>query len=713
VSGYYTPEDRRPPITPGLAVRVAALGFIALGMFAIVFFRLWFLQVLAGDEYLVQANQNRVRDVAIQAPRGDIVDRNGNRIVDSKLANVVQLDPRSLPESVRTDAAEWGQAAGKLQRAWVKAHPGSKKDPPLPPIPPAPPALAKRFESLGRVVDLAGTTIQQRVIQSLAVLPYGSIKLRVGVPRTMILYLQERKAAFPGVVPDTIYLRHYQHKELAAQLLGNVGEISDKQLTEKRYRGVLGGSIIGQDGIEYTYDRYLRGRDGARRLQVDSAGNFVGELTASRREPVSGSRMKLSLDLGLQEEGQRALAKGIALARANGNAAPAAAFVAMNPRNGEVYGMGSAPSFDPTIFTKPISDKDYRALNSDATGKPLFNRAAGGAYPTGSIFKPITALAALQATNPSQRIDPSFSVNDEGCLQIDKVQKRCNAKSTAYGPVDLVDAMKVSSDVYFYELGQRLNSARTEVIQGMARKLGLGRLTGIDLPSGTKGLMPDWRWRETVKKREVACRKKKKIPLSVNVYVAGARGCGISDMRDWSEGDNISLAVGQGDIQASPLQMAVAYSGIVEDGRVPKPHLGIAVEDPDGRPLQKLETPAARKVKLESGARAAVMNGLHAAASAPGGTSTEVWKDWDQNRFPVFGKTGTAQTGAAPNYVDQSWYACWIKDTTKPNDPGIVIVVTVEKGGFGAEAAAPAARLIASKFFNVKAKLVAGTSQTN
>jgi penicillin-binding protein 2 len=706
-TGYYSPDDRRPPITPGLAVRVATLGFIALALFGIVFFRLWFLQVLAGDRYLQEANQNRVRDVGIAAPRGDIVDRNDQPIVKSRLANVVQIDPRSLPQAERDAAAVWGRDAGLLAARWKHRHPKAKSMP-LPPIPAASSDLVRRFSSLGRVLNMRPETIQRRVIQSLAVVPYGSIRLRIDVPRSIIQYFQERKTSYPGVVPDTIFLREYPMKTLAAQLLGNVGEVDDKQLKLQRFRGVTQGTVIGKGGVEWTYDRYLRGRDGARRLQVDSMGNFLGELTAARRQPLPGRNLKLSLDLGVQKEGQLAIKKGIGLAHANGHAAPAGAFVAMNPGSGEIYGMGSYPSFDPSEFTKPISDARYKALNSEIGGKPLFDRAVDGAYPTGSTFKPITAFAAVQGGF----ITPSFSLDDQGCINIGAVQRRCNARNEAFGMVDLVNALRVSSDVYFYTLGEKLNSAHTEVIQNMARKLGLGRRTGIDLPSLTTGVVPDWRWRLDRGKLEAACRKKRHIPLgyAFPVTLAAQRGCGISDMRQWSVGDNVSLAVGQGDVQASPLQMAIAYSAIVEHGRVPRPHLGLEIEDSQNRLVQRITKPAARHIKLDEGARQAILNGLHAAASAPGGTSTAVWQDgWDQNRFPVYGKTGTAQTSAG---VDQAWYVCWIKDQTKPNDPGIVIAVTIEKGGFGAESAAPAARLIASKFFGVRGVLKEGTSHT-
>jgi penicillin-binding protein 2 len=712
---YYGPDDRRAPITPALALRVAALGFVALALFAIVFFRLWYLEVLAGDQYLAQANQNRVRIKPIQAPRGDIVDRNGVTIVDSRLANVVQVNPRSLPQAEREAAAAWGQAATRLSDRWTRAHDARWRTrhpravPPLPALPVPPPALQERFRSLARVVDMRPGTIQRRVVRSLAILPYAAITLRVDVPGSVLDYLEERKSAYPGVVPDTIFLRRYPKRSLAAQLLGNVGEVSPAQLHEARFRGVRQGTVVGKSGVEYAYDRYLRGRNGAEALQVNALNQFEGVLARARRAPAPGRQIRLSLDAGLQQEGQLALQRAIGAANGLGHPARAGAFVAMNPSDGEVYAMGSYPSFDPSIFTRPIPYAKFKQLNSEANGAPLFNRSLQGLYPTGSTFKPITALAAMR----HGEISPAYSVADHGCIHIG-VQERCNAGKEAYGTVDLRNALKVSSDVYFYDVGILTNSARTEVIQSMAHDLGLGRRTGVDLPGEYTGLVPDWRWRQRVAKREAQCRRKRHIPLgpTYSVFAAAAQGCGISDMREWTVGDNVNLAVGQGDVQASPLQMAVAYSAIAMGGRVPRPHLGLEIEDSTGRLVQRVQPGPARRVRMDPVARQAVLDGLHLAASAPGGTSADVWSGWDQVRRPVFGKTGTAQTFDRGIEYDQSWYVCWIKDTAQPRDPGIVIAVTVEKGGFGAQSAAPAARLIASRWFGVKERFVTGKSST-
>jgi penicillin-binding protein 2 len=365
--------------------------------------------------------------------------------------------------------------------------------------------------------------------------------------------------------------------------------------------------------------------------------------------------------------------------------------VALDPRNGEVLAMGSYPSYDPSLFAKPISQAKYKTLNSVENGAPLFDRATGGLYPTGSTFKLVTALAGLD----NGLITTTSSFVDTGCLKVG-VQEFCNTGKTANGTVDLRSALKVSSDTYFYTLGRDLNNLKGQQLQSWAHKLGLGRTTGIDLPSEGTGLVPDRKWRAEVGAREARCRKKQKVAA-----------CGISDMRPWSLGDNINLSVGQGDLQASPLQMAVAYAAIENGGKIVRPHIGLDVEDSEGRLVQQIDPPSARKVTFPAGGRETIMAGLHDAASAPGGTSTDVFSGWDHARYPVYGKTGTAER---PPHPDQSWYVAFVPDKTRP----IVVAVTIEGGGFGAEAAAPAARQLLSQwFYGRSGKLVRGESHTN
>jgi penicillin-binding protein 2 len=676
---------RVPPITPQLALRVAMLGVIAFALFGIVFFRLWYLQVLSGDQYLRQARDNRVRELSIQAPRGAVLDRNGDPLVENRVATVVKLDPERLPTAERDAAARWGQQMTARSR-----RPKGEKGPLIPIPRAASPGLVVRFKRLGRALNVSPRTIQERVVRSLTLVPYASVTIKTDVPATLRNYLLERSKLFPGVDVQKVYLRRYPNRDLGAQLEGTVGEISPTELKVPRFRGVRQGTIVGKEGIERAYDRYLRGVDGAQRITVDALGRPKGPT--KQRDPVPGRALRTSLDLDLQRTGEAVLARTIATGPGT-----AGAFVALDPRNGEVLAMGSNPSYDPDVLSRPITQKRLEQLFGPEAGSPRFNRAIGGLYPTGSTFKPITAFAALN----QGVITPSTPINDSGCIKIGAAEQEfCNAGKAVNGSVSLPRAIQVSSDVFFYTLGRDLNPLSGQPLQRMAHRLGLGETTGIDLPGEAAGTVPDKRWRAEIGDRERRCRKRKHIPVTALV------GCGISDMRPWTVGDNVNLAVGQGDLQASPLQMAVAYAAIENGGRVVRPHLGVAVEDNStGREIQKIDPGTARRVKMDPGARAAILQGLHAATSADGGTSADVFKGWNQSAFPVYGKTGTAQRNGRN---DQSWYVCFVPNKSRP----IAIAVTVEDGGFGAEAAAPIARVLLAQWFGQKKTFIAGKSHT-
>jgi len=672
--------DRRTPITPQLALRVAIFGGVALALFAIVFFRLWYLQVLSGDKYLAEARVNRVRELRIQAPRGKVVDRNGRVIVRNRQAVVVELDPAKLPEKERENAAAWGKQAGdRLARPKGKRG----KEVPYPPIATA--ELKARYRRLGEVVGKSATQIHREVVRSLVLVPYSSVRIKTDVDESVLAYVSERPERFPGVKVERTYLRDYPHDTLAAQILGTVNEISPEELEDARYRGVKQGTVIGRDGLERAYDRYLRGVDGIQRVQVDAFGRPVANGALKRQEPVAGQRLRLSLDLSLQKTGQLALG--------NVGGGRPGAFVALDPRDGQVLGMGSFPTFDPAVLTRPITQKRYEQLLGVGGVGPLFNRAISGRYPTGSTFKAVTALAGLE----KGLITPGAVINDEGCIQVGEIE-RCNAKEQRYGAVDLSRALQVSSDIYFYKLGMNAFNVPgvpgDAVIQGYARKLGFGKPTGIDLPGEDSGVVPDRKWRADRNKAEQECRKDKNIPLDVDVYVAGARGCGIADGRRYNLGDTVNVAIGQGDLQATPLQLAVAYAAIENKGRVVVPHLGLEIERANGELVQRIEREPARRVKMDEDDRQAVAEGLRRAAGEPGGTSADVFAGWPHGALPVYGKTGTAQTPKG----DQSWYVAYVPDAKRP----LVVAVTVERGGFGAETAAPIACRMLAKFYNVE-----------
>jgi penicillin-binding protein 2 len=679
------PDGRRPPLTPQLALRVAVLGSFALALFAIVFFRLWFLQVLSGDKYLAQASVNRVRNIDVPAPRGQILDTNGSILVDSKRAIAVQISPPDLPAPLNPtdlghtplkDAQLYGRLAGVLK---------------------VPTARHKCPVAGQGVVRLS--PIGCLVAQGFALVPYASVTIKKDVSNAVLYYLEERQNRFPGVQVQPIWLRTYPLHDVAAQLFGTIGPITPAELKEHRFHGVPQTSIVGQSGLEWYYNHYLQGTDGSDRVQVDALGRFTGEL--SEVKPVAGHNLKLSLDVGLQKAGETALAQAISSnPPSNGGA-----FVALNPDTGEIYAMGSNPSFDPNIFTKPVSSSVYARLNNPSNGYPLINRAIQSAGPTGSTFKPITATAALQ----SGAWTVSNTYDDTGQFCLDG-QCRHNAGGGANGVLDLQNAIRVSDDVFFYNLGALTNAdpgshPNGGALQQWARGFGIGRSSGIDLGGEVRGNLPSPKWRSAIDQVELKCEKKHHPHLPPAEYFSPSVSCGIADGRPWSIGDNINLAVGQGDVQVTPLQLAVAYSAIANGGTVVRPHIGLDVQEPDGSVLQRIDPPPSRHININPIYLETIRAGLHDAAQSSGGTSDDVMGNFPQQ---VYGKTGTAQYNGQQDY---SWYSCFVP-ATATNKP-IEVVVWVEQGGFGAAAAAPAARQILSQwFYGSRGPFQVGSSKT-
>jgi penicillin-binding protein 2 len=335
----------------------------------------------------------------------------------------------------------------------------------------------------------------------------------------------------------------------------------------------------------------------------------------------------------------------------------------MNVDTGEILGLGSYPTYDPKVWN-PLSPKEAE-LFFDSEVSPLTDRAVEGLYPTGSTFKLITAMAALNSGVST----PETRINDPGKIIIGEEEFE-DSEGVGYGEVDLVEALKFSSDVYFYTLGDEM--WKTEALQNWATALGIGRPTGIDLPQaeGTEGTVPGKQWTE----EEIA---------------AGA------ELEPWGPGQNIQLATGQGYLQTDPLEMAVAYATVANGGTVVTPHLGMEVEDAAGRVLKEIDPEPQRHVHVDSTYQSAILEGLHEAAQSQGGTSCSSFCGFP---IQVAGKTGTAERSIyKPN---QSWYLVL---APYPN-PKIVTAVTIEEGGFGAESAAPAAKQILEAYFSHQLK---------
>lgn len=596
-----------------LSVRVAVFAGLAVVLLAVGLLRLWQLEILNGDDYLQQANDNRIAEIRVQPPRGKVVDRNGKVLVSNRTRNELRVTPVELPS------------------------PG--------------PELRSELSGLSQVTGISYRSLKRKLQPENADVPGGAVVLSQDLGLEKVFYLRENRDRFPGVDVERVFVRDYPRGYLAAHLFGNVGEVTAEQLKLPRYRGLRQGDLVGQSGIEYEYDRFLRGAPGATRIQVDSLGNTRGTL--ADKPATAGQNVRLTIDSDLQATGEAAL----------GSFGLPGAFVAMDPRTGEILAMGSTPTFDPSIFTKPITESQYKQLTAKQNDAPLANRAIQGLYPTGSIFKLITATAGLE----DGLIAPDTIVDDTGKLTVDTINFK-NSGDKVYGPIDMVDALRVSSDVYFYKLGLAAKaSGDGGQIQDWAKLYGLGETTGIDLPAETEGLVPNPKWRN-------------------QLYTEG-----LTD-RPWTDGDNVNLSVGQGDLQANPLQMAVAYSALANGGTVVTPHLAQSIETVTGETIEEVRPAAKRQIDFSPGTRETIMKGMEEALQDPTGTAYQVFGNW---KIKVAGKTGTAERGS--DIPDQSWFAAM----APADDPEIVVVATVERGGFGADVAAPVVARILESYFKI------------
>jgi penicillin-binding protein 2 len=700
------PTGQRPPLTPQLAVRVAVVGTFALAMFAIIFFRLWFLQILSGSSYLAQATANEVQTVSIPAERGEIVDRNGNVLVDSNEAAAVVLSPQQLPVPIKTysqmltpppaDMAIYRRLARVLR---MSARP-------------APCHVSLATKTL-RELGYTGADPQLRhlaeipclVAQQLSLEPYGDVTLLSPAPTAVQYYLGERSNQFPGVTLQQVYVRNYPYGSLGAQVWGTVGRINAAELSDPHFKGVGPNAIVGQSGLEYEYNRYLQGTAGSEQVQVNAAGQPIKIMHVTA--PKEGLTLRTSIDTAVERVGQQALAQSIA---AN-PPANAGAFVAMDPQNGQIYAMGSLPSYNPSALTKPLTQAQYDRMFGQASGDPLLNRAIQFEGQTGSVYKLITATAALQ----SGVWTPTETYDDTGCFYEGSICRH-NAGHAAYGVINIVTAIKVSDDVFFYNLGALLNSNAPQggALQKWARLYGFGQPTGIDLPGEATGVVPDPAYWNYLNQQERECDNAtgpyaytngttdspRKLPGFHRSPKVPPGSCEIGTLTPWTYGDNVNTGVGQGDDQVTPIQLAVAYAAMANGGTVVTPHVGLDIQTASGKVLQRIQPAPRRHLHFNPVDRAAIMQGLHEAAQSPGGTSYQV-----MGNFPmtVYAKTGTAQyfvngvNSVGGVQTAYAWYACFVprSETTRP----IVVVVLVERGGYGVQAASPVAREILSQWF--------------
>jgi penicillin-binding protein 2 len=603
--------DRRP---------LAAFGVIAAVALAILGLRLFSLQVIAGDKNLALANGNRIRERVERAPRGMIYDRNKVVLARNQASFDVTVVPQLLPRDAAARAREYGQVGAMIGMS-------------------GPDVAAK-----------AEVTCQKHEPDCLAS-PVPQL-VAAGVDRDKALLVDQSSGSLPGFSLDVNPIRQYSDDNLLSVFLGYTGRVSAEEVKDTPDYGPT--DLIGKLGIEKQYESVLRGTNGGERSEVDATGRPIRVLAS--RDPVPGENLVLSVDEGLQRKLAESITKQMGLAHA-----ARAAGVAVNPKTGEVLAAVSLPSYDNNAFSRGISQSAYAALTGDP-GQPLFNKVTSGAYPSGSIIKPLGASAALQ----EGIITPSTTINDTG--QLDVVNPYDNSIHYIYkgwehsglGVVNLFSAIARSSDIYFYTIaGGFTNFTRylgVEKLTSYYQKFGLGARSGVDVPGETKGRVPTPEW------------KKKFSGLP------------------WYTGDTYNIAVGQGDLLVSPIQMAMAVSAIANGGSLLKPHFVSQVTDANGKVVSSTQAEVIRRDFVSPENLALVRQGMRQTVNSPQGTAC-CFMDRDVP-VPVAGKTGSAETDPGNNVPPHSWFVSF----APYNDPQIVTVVLLEKAGEGAEYAVPATR---------------------
>jgi penicillin-binding protein 2 len=609
-------------------VRVGVLSMVALTAFAFLALRLWSLQVLHGAEYASTAQRQIVRTVDLPGTRAEIVDARGRPLATTDGRLVVAADADVLG---RLDPhGDWHASASGM----------------------------RTLGRLHRLTHVPLRTLIRRIKADVVRSPFAHAVVLPRLSRPLAFFLDERVARYPGLHVEALPVRGYPQGALGSEFLGLVGEVSPAEL-RKRGRRAQPGELVGQSGLEATYDRRLNGGFRRARVRVDAAGRTVGPLRlvgSHRRLP----RLRLSIDATLQRAAERAIRDGINLAHRAGHPdADAGAAVVMNPWTGALYALASYPHFDQSEAARN-SRYLSRLLQGQVPGQSLLDRATQGLYPTGSTFKPIVAEAALA----DGLITPYTELPCTGSLTVGNVVFH-NVEPAINAILDLPQALEISCDTWFYRLGELFYQRQQQgdaAMQRWARALGLGHPTGLDVPGESGGVVPTPAW----------LRRTFSQPWA----------------RIWYEGTSVNLSIGQGYLAVTPLQLAVAYSALANGGTVVRPHVADALLGAHG--TRRLAFPPRAHLRLHD--IWAIRKGLFDAAHAPGGTSASIF-----GTFPIAvdGKTGTAQ---APSGSDHSWYASW----APAYRPRVVVVVLIEHGGFAVEAAAPAAREIYQAYFHLR-----------
>lgn len=648
-------------------IRLSALGVVAISLFLTLFLRLWFLQGIDRQQFEAASQSNRLRVIHEEAPRGRILDRNGRVIVDNRTSLVVSLDREPLRKMAEEERHE----------IFVR--------------------LADTLESLGAPVKV---DLMEKRFNDRRYSPQDSVPIVANVSDAVEIYLTERADRFPGVLVERKAIRTYPYGTLAAHVLGYVGQINDAELEhwngtaeESGPHGVGGagrgfgyqpGDSIGKSGVEQAYEADLRGAPGQRTIEVNARGDMVDVVKVE--PPSQGNDIWLTIDIDLQARAERLLEDKIRSLRGgrdkDGNTlrAPQGSVVIQDPVSGQILAMASYPTYEPASLVNGISQDRWDALNDPNGGYPLVNWTIGGSYAPGSTFKLFTAYAGLAN---GYLTGNNAVIQDRGVYHVENCKgQKCefqNAGRQGYGQVGLSRSLTVSSDVYFYRIGDKFWNLRAQYgdtpIQDAAELFGLGSRTGLPLVGEQPGRIP------------TPASRREAYEARPDLFVTG----------DWRSGDNINMAIGQGDVESTPLQLVNAYSAFANGGTLHVPQIVFKVtrsedptapvDDPENtKVIRTAEPEVERTIPFEGDQWDQLFEGLVGVTQYKGGTAREAWL-MTPTAWPMAGKTGTAQVR---HKADTALFVGW-GPAVRGVDPRYAIVVVIPESGFGGSVAAPLA----------------------
>ena len=585
--------------------RLHTLLVVCLVLFTVLLGRMVYLQLWRGDYYAKQSDGNRLRQSRILAPRGIIYDSDGKELVNNLPGYAVVLQKQSSykPET--------------LQR-------------------------------LSNLLQMPVEEINAKIKASENF--YEPIMLKNNLDQQMVTKIEEQRRYMPEVMLSVQPIRNYPYHELGVHALGYVGEVSAYEIEQGLFKNITQGSLVGKAGLEKTYDKYLRGEDGAFMEEVDVAGNVVKHYDSV--QPVPGKNLKLTLDYKLQKELEEFTDKHLAYLRNSGIApgARAAAVIAIDPRNGAVRAMVSRPGYDPNWFVHGISSKNWNSINNDPN-YPMNNKVITGEYPPGSTFKIVTGSAAFEL----KKVGLDEPIFDGGFHPM--VPTMGNAGGEVLGWLTFIKALAMSDNVYFYELGYRVG---IDNIEKYAHIFGFGERTGIDLEGESKGL--------------VASKKVKRE---------------IWD-EDWRLGDTFNAAIGQGFNLTTPIQLSVMLSIVANGGTKYQPYLVDSIINSDGSLFEKPKRAEGKHIDVSQQTIDYIRMGM-SATTQEGGTASY----FAGLPKPIAGKTGTAENSHGRDHGLFVAYG-------PVDDPELVVVCIVEQGGFGSVAAGPIVYKAFEEFFQEK-----------